>query len=698
MSAPEPSMDDRLQRLKDSQLPRIAALMAEAARTHSPPGSSLVAMNDYHFETGGKRLRALLPLLVGELLGRDPEHALAFGAACEMLHNATLVHDDLQDGDERRRGRPTIWKAYGEARAINLGDAMFQYALLLLHQIDIPPEAREQLSKSMLEDTIAVIDGQEREFALKEEASPSMDAYFKMVEGKTSGLFGLVLGGAARVYGASELVVDALRSVGRELGVLFQIQDDVLDLFGDKGRGRVGEDVAEGKRSVMVVHAFGHLGADERTELQAIIDRPRDETSATDIARATALFEACGSKRFALDEIQRRRSAALQAASTTGDRNLIELAEYLAELFIAPIRDIDGGGGGGSGNLSRISPEDGQAFMQRILPDVSRTFALSIEALPQDLRDSVRTAYLLCRILDTVEDEAGLGWNRRSELFAQFEAALAHPERAAAFASAIEWTQDPENPEYELCRRSEAVFRSFGAAPEWVREAVTPHILEMSAGMREYAERLELEGRLQVRDEADLDRYCYFVAGTVGKLLTELFLRALPESDERLRLEAEARAVAFGQGLQLVNIIKDVATDSERGVSFLPADLAARHGLQPEQLVDPAHRSAALDVVTQVVHRAYGHLDRAIEYTMLWPTGPTGREIRFFCAVPLALALATMEEVQKSVDTVRAAQVPKVSRRTVSVLFEQARRAVGSDSALSQMLSKLRNRRHPLAV
>jgi len=695
-------MDARLDRLREEQLPRIAELLTEAADRHTPAGSSLIGMNAYHLETGGKRLRALLPLLVGELLGRSPAEALPFGAACEMLHNATLVHDDLQDGDEQRRGRPTVWKAFGEARAINLGDAMFQYALLLLHRLDLPAEAREQLSRSMLEDTIAVIDGQEREFALKEVEAPAMEAYYQMVEGKTSGLFGLVLGGAGRVYGASELVIDALRSVGRELGVLFQIQDDVLDLYGEKGRGRVGEDVAEGKRSVMVVHALAHLDADGRAELKAIVDRPRDETSEADIARATEIFDACGSKRFALEEIRRRKDAALAAAATTGDRNLIELAEYLAELFIAPIRGIDGGNGGGGGASTGVtidrSPEDDQAFMQRILPDVSRTFALSIEALPADLRDAVRTAYLLCRILDTVEDEAELVWSRRDELFEQFERALLEPERATVFAAAQEWTADPSNPEYELCRRSEAVFRNFAASSDWVRKAVQPHVLEMKTGMREYAARLEREGRLQIQDEADLDRYCYFVAGTVGKLLTELFLQALPESDDDLRREAEARAVAFGQGLQLVNIIKDVATDSERGVSFLPADLAARHGLRPEQLVDPAHRSAALDVVSQVVRRAYGHLDRAIEYTMLWPTAATGRDVRFFCAVPLALALATMEEVQKSVDTVRAAHVPKISRATVAALFEQARKAVGSNSALGQMLEGLRNRKHPLAV
>ena len=121
---------------------------------------------------------------------------LPFGAACEMIHNATLVHDDLQDGDELRRGRPTVWRQYGMPQAINLGDAMFYYAVLLTQHTELSPARRDALITSVLNETLRVIDGQEQEFQLKVNGRPTMQAYLSMVEGKTSGLFALPIGGA----------------------------------------------------------------------------------------------------------------------------------------------------------------------------------------------------------------------------------------------------------------------------------------------------------------------------------------------------------------------------------------------------------------------------------------------------------------------------------------------------------------------
>lgn len=684
-------MGARLHALTAAYLPEIEAEMLDIGETASPGGSSLGPMLAYHFETGGKRLRALMPLLVADVLGRDPERAIPFGAACEMLHNATLVHDDLQDGDTQRRGRATVWKRYGEPQAINLGDAMFYYATLLLHRLDIPAETKLALSERLMRDTIAVVDGQEREFLLKTSPHPNLEAYFRMVEGKTSGLFGLCLGGAALLFGAPAGVADALDILGRELGVLFQIQDDVLDLYGAKGRGRVGEDVAEGKRSVLVVYALEHLPDSERAELLDIIDRDRDATSSEDIERAKALLESCGAKSFAIGEIERRRAVALRAAAATGDKGLIELAEFLAELFLAPICSLipsDGEQNGGGDDGLGSATENDDALLQRILPDVSRTFALSIQALSPELKSPVRTAYLLCRILDTIEDEPEMGHARRSELFGAFEAALKDGD-AARLTRAPEWSADAENTEYLLCRRADAVFRAFDRLTEEQRACIRPSVLEMSRGMREYSQRHDELGSMAIRDLEDLDRYCYFVAGTVGEMLTELFLQTLPDADSELRDAAKARAVAFGQGLQLVNIVKDVSTDSQRGVSFLPESLARAHGVEPEALVEPRHRPAALAVLEQVASRARAHLDRAIEYTLLWPTTASGVAIRFFCAVPLGLALATMDELERSGDAVRKGVTPKVARSTVLRIFRQAQRA-SSSGALDTLLDALR--------
>ncbi|MFH1464112.1 MAG: polyprenyl synthetase family protein [Pseudomonadota bacterium] len=330
----------RFTRLRALYLPAILELLAEIPAASVPAGSTLVPMAAYHLGTGGKRLRALLPLLVGEALGTEPGRLVPLGAACELLHNATLVHDDLQDGDRTRRGQATVWARFGAPQAINLGDAMFYWTLLALARLDAPPALREALAARVLRETLRVIDGQEREFALKRRPEVSLSDYFAMVEGKTSGLFALPMAGAAVACGAPEGLVEGLAEAARHLGVLFQIQDDVLDLYGDKGRDAPGADIAEGKRSVLVMWALATLPPERAAWLEGVLDAPREETSAADIAQAVGLLRACGALGFALAEIERRRAAAVAVPAVAASPALRELVSGIAELFLAPIAGI----------------------------------------------------------------------------------------------------------------------------------------------------------------------------------------------------------------------------------------------------------------------------------------------------------------------------------------------------------------------
>jgi farnesyl-diphosphate farnesyltransferase len=332
-------------------------------------------------------------------------------------------------------------------------------------------------------------------------------------------------------------------------------------------------------------------------------------------------------------------------------------------------------------------------FCRTILPRVSRTFALSIEALPDSLRAAVRSAYLLCRVLDSIEDEPTLGDAQRNELFDIFDCLLdggkdaADLELACARAAVGGTGEDGE-----LCRGAGAVFRAFCALPPSQRDAIRPHVLEMSGGMRSYCAR---GVDLRLADLLDLERYCYFVAGTVGKLVTALFEETVVGLSEELRSALRERAVSFGIGLQMVNVVKDVATDfGERGVCFLPLDLAREHGLEVERLLDPAMRDAGVAVVRAVCARALEHLRRAEEYIGLWPAsggdGRAGREVRLFCVVPLALALATLRTVEQGDDTLRAGTEPKVSRSTVARILAEAAGAAASNRALAALLGRCR--------
>jgi len=328
--------------LREAYWPRMDGLIDEVVAGATPDGSTLIGMCKYHMETGGKRLRALLPLLVAEAFEVDIERLVPFGAACEMLHNATLVHDDLQDGDLVRRGRMTVWNRFGQPQAINLGDAMFYFAVLLCQRLEAPAAQREQLSRRLLLDTLHVVDGQEREFAMKDGAPPLED-YFRMVEGKTSGLFALPMAGAAQFCGAADQQVADLSEASRHMGVLFQIQDDVLDLYGDKGRETVGSDVAEGKRSVLAVHALNHLDDKGRMRLLDILDEDREQTKQVEIDEAIEMMTKIGSKDFALDEIRRRRERALSLPAVADNPSLHHLVAGMSDLFIKPIAGLMGG-------------------------------------------------------------------------------------------------------------------------------------------------------------------------------------------------------------------------------------------------------------------------------------------------------------------------------------------------------------------
>ena len=329
-----------LEGIRERYLPEVLSLIDDVVREAGLAASGLAEMSRYHFQTGGKRLRALLPLLVADCLGEDPARALPMGAACEMLHNATLVHDDVQDGDEARRGHETVWRRFGVARAINLGDAMFYLTLLLAQRAPVAAERREALARRILMETLRVIDGQEQEFALRADARPSLARYFDMVEAKTARFFVLGMAGSAEMLGRQAGVVEGLTEAARQLGILFQIQDDVLDLYGDKGRDQRGSDIAEGKRSILAVHALENAPPDDARWLREVLDEDRADTSPADVERAEALFGRLGSLPYAVREMHARRQAAVAAIEALEQPGLAAMTQGLSETVLEPIRGL----------------------------------------------------------------------------------------------------------------------------------------------------------------------------------------------------------------------------------------------------------------------------------------------------------------------------------------------------------------------
>ncbi len=287
-------------------------------------GSPMREMLEYHYRSGGKRLRPTLvlgaALAYARKKGGDTDNLIRscvpYALAVELLHNATLIHDDIQDGDRSRRGHPTLWVKYSQAQAINCGDAWFFVPQLLIQSADYPLETKLRLLELVQSRILAVIDGQSQEFALKERFAGgeevSITQYLLMVQGKTSALFSVPLLGGALVAGASALERKALEQSAVFLGHAFQIQDDLLDLWGNKGRGELGSDIAEGKLSYPLVLLLNKLprGSQDRTRTEEIVRAPRENTTADQIAWVIALMEREGIKERAKLDFQRHLSEA----------------------------------------------------------------------------------------------------------------------------------------------------------------------------------------------------------------------------------------------------------------------------------------------------------------------------------------------------------------------------------------------------
>ena len=327
-------LKERLAHLHVTYMTQITSLIDDTVAGATGKPTSLATMLSYHMSTGGKRLRALLPLALAQVLGHDADALVPFGAACELLHNATLVHDDLQDGDRVRRGKPTIWVEYGQARAINLGDAMLYYTLLLLGQLDAPVELKYAVQERLIRETLRVIDGQDREFLLQSMQAPAFGDYIDMVEGKTSGLFSLPLAGAALLCGAPQELVEALEVASADLGVVFQVQDDLLDIYGDKGREHRGTDIAEGKISMLVVHALEHASQEDAAWLKDLLGRARDSVTRDEIEQAIGVLERAGAVERAVQEIDHRIDRVMNQAIWSHYPQVRLMLEQVSEVFL----------------------------------------------------------------------------------------------------------------------------------------------------------------------------------------------------------------------------------------------------------------------------------------------------------------------------------------------------------------------------
>jgi geranylgeranyl pyrophosphate synthase len=280
----------------------------------------------YHMGTGGKRLRPVLAIVTCEALGGDSKKVIPFAAACELLHNWLLIHDDIEDGDRIRRNKPALWVKYGLAHGVNAGDLMSQkvYELILdSRNYGVDDATTFRLIQAMVDTAVRTAEGQAMDINLRNENNPTEEKYMKMIKGKTAYYLTVPMVGGAIIAGASETVIKKIIKFGEYAGPAFQIADDLLDLTEGKGRGEIGSDIKEGKRSILVTHCISKCGEEEKERLIEILNKPRDETTKEDILWVKSLFEKYGSLEYARkkgeDLIQKAKSVAAELPPEAGN-------------------------------------------------------------------------------------------------------------------------------------------------------------------------------------------------------------------------------------------------------------------------------------------------------------------------------------------------------------------------------------------
>lgn len=302
------------------------------------------------------------------------------------------------------------------------------------------------------------------------------------------------------------------------------------------------------------------------------------------------------------------------------------------------------------------------ADLGRLLRATSRTFSLGIELLRPPLREQVRTAYLVLRVSDYLEDNRAMAEAEKTRLLGAWHEALHGRAGADQVEAGLqgEATQDPI-PDLEAARHAGAILRALAALDDDARRVIATHAGRSTLGMARWVRRGP-----RFDAEADLDDYMHEVAGRVGHLLTELFaLRSWGVRRRRDRLMPLGRE--FGLALQTVNVIRGLGSDRHRGWVFVPRSFLP-DGVEPARLFEPAHREAALAALAALSAKASRHFESARRYLALLPRSQA--RIRLFCLLPFFFGVKTLA-VSRQNPRVLDAEV-KITRRDVRAIAYRA--------------------------
>ncbi len=326
--------------------PYLDALVQELRAVTAPP-QPLYAdfFNIFHYHLGwtdeygkpaqadtGKRIRPLLCLWTCEAANGNWHNALPAAAAVELIHNFSLMHDDIQDDSAERRGRTTVWKIWGLAQGINAGDAMFVLAHLALNRLtntDLELARYVEIQRVLDNATFKLTQGQYLDIGFERADQVTLEHYFEMVRGKTAALLSATCEIGARIATTDAQVIRAFAAYGENLGIAFQISDDVLGLWGDPAlTGKSAHtDLHSRKKSYPVLAAMS-----ASTELRALYARA--EWTDQDIQRVQDILRSTNAREMAIEQAETYAARALESLRQTNLENdaIFRLSELVTQI------------------------------------------------------------------------------------------------------------------------------------------------------------------------------------------------------------------------------------------------------------------------------------------------------------------------------------------------------------------------------
>lgn len=333
-----------LQPIFDRYLPPLEQALRDALSISRPELGPYYGMMHYHLgwvdETfapvpgsGGKRLRPLLCLLATEATGGQMEHSMPAAVALELLHNFSLVHDDIEDNSATRRGRPSVWKVWGVPQAVNVGDGLFAVTHRVLGGLadrGVPPTRTLEAIRAFDAACVTLTEGQFLDMGFEAQVDVTLEEYLPMIQGKTAALIGVACRLGALIAGAPPETVAHYARFGEHLGIAFQIQDDCLGIWGEEAvTGKpVGDDIRERKKNYPVVYALEQLAAAGDARLANLYRRDRmDEAT---VQAILDILQQVGAKARTQEAVRAYHQQALAALAATGIEN--QAQTWLADL------------------------------------------------------------------------------------------------------------------------------------------------------------------------------------------------------------------------------------------------------------------------------------------------------------------------------------------------------------------------------